>query len=266
MRPLTPDADSLAALCARSLPDAPSADELRRVLLDDPATTLHGDPRVGVLALASRNGVGHLRLLVVDPAHRRRGIATSLIADALDRWRSIGCARAQVGADAPRYLWPGVDAADAATLAVLERAGFTRGEALLDLEVDLDVLPDPPPVHLVDPSAEAVAAWCARHWPHWADEFAVAHALGGLTATADEHGLLALCAAGVNRDGWIGPVAVRPRAIGRGSGRPVLLAALHRLRAAGHRRAEIAWVGPLRPYLAIGARPGRTFLVHHRDL
>ena len=65
----------------------------------------------------------------------------------------------------------------------------------------------------------------------------------------------------VLRDGWIGPVASRPDLVGRRAGRAPLLHALHALRAAGRDRAEIAWAGPVRPYLAVGARPGRTFVV-----
>lgn len=266
MRPLIPPASTLAALCDRALTDPPTAAEIERVLLADPATTVLGDPAVGVLACAVRRDTLHLRLLAVDPTHRRRGVASGLLEEALGAARSAGCTGIQVGAEAPRYLWPGIDATDAPTLAFLERHRFVRGEALLDLEVDLDDLPDAPPAVRTTPTAAEVAGWCAEHWPDWAEEFGAALALGGLTATSDDAGLVALCATGVNRDGWVGPVAVRPDLIGRGRGRVALLAALGDLRAAGHRRAEIAWVGPVRPYLALGARPGRTFLVHRRTL
>ena len=59
-------------------------------------------------------------------------------------------------------------------------------------------------------SVNEVAAWCRSHWPHWEVEFVAAAERAGLTAARDDHGIAALCAREVLRDGWIGPVASRP--------------------------------------------------------
>jgi GNAT superfamily N-acetyltransferase len=255
------DPDALAALCARALADPPTADELARALLVDPAVRVFGDPGVGVVAAAAVGEVGYLRLIAVDRSARRRGIGRTLIHEAETYLRGEGVARFQVGGDVPRYLWPGVDVTELGLLALLEAAGYARGEAALNLDVPLDLLPPAPAAPPAEVTIDAVAAWCREHWPNWEIEFVAAAERDGLVAAVDATGISALCARDVLRDGWIGPVASRPDLRGRGAGRAPLLHSLHALRADGRTRAEIAWAGPLRPYLAVGARPGRTFVV-----
>ena len=64
----------------------------------------------------------------------------------------------------------------------------------------------------------------------------------------------------------LGPVGVRPTAIGRGRGRSVLIAALHRMRDEGRDQAEIGWVGPIRPYAeTVGAVINRLFFVYRKE-
>lgn len=255
------DPDALAALCARALADPPTADELARTLLVDPAVRVFGDPAVGVVACAAVGGMGSIRLIAVDRSARRRGIGRMLIHEAETHLRAEGVTRFQVGGDVPRYLWPGVDVTELGLLALLEAAGYARGEAALNLDVPLDRLPPAPAEPSAAVTTDEVATWCRKHWPNWEVEFVAAAARDGLTAAVDDAGIAALCARDVLRDGWIGPVASRPDLRGRGAGRGPLVHALHAVRAAGRNRAEIAWAGPVRPYLAVGARPGRTFVV-----
>ena len=255
------DPDALAALCSRSIVDPPTADELARALLVDPAVQVLGDPAVGVVACALDGDVGSIRLIAVERSARRRGVGRALIHEAETHLRAGGATAFRVGGDAPHYLWPGVDVRELGLLALLEAAGYARGEAALNLEVPLDRLPPAPVAASAAVTPHEVARWCREHWPHWEAEFVAAAERGGLTATVDGAGIAALCARNVLRDGWVGPVASRPDLVGRGAGRAPLLQALHALRATGRDRAEIAWAGPLRPYLAVGARPGRTFMV-----
>jgi hypothetical protein len=44
----------------------------------------------------------------------------------------------------------------------------------------------------------------------------------------------------------------------------LLLGALHRIRASGESTTEVAWVGPIRPYAAIGGRITRLFFVYRK--
>jgi GNAT superfamily N-acetyltransferase len=255
------DPEALAALCARAVADAPTASEIARALLVDPAVTVLGDPDLGIVAVAAAGEVGSIRLLAVDPSHRRRGLGRALLDEAEAHLRRAGATRFRVGGDAPRYLWPGVDVTDLGLLALLEAAGYARGEAALNLEVPLDAIPPAPTEPSAATTVAEVTTWCRTHWPHWEVEFVAAAERAGLSAARDDAGITALCARDVLRDGWIGPVASRPDLVGHGAGRGPLLHALHALRASGRDRAEIAWAGPLRPYLAVGARPGRTFVV-----
>ena len=111
-----------------------------------------------------------------------------------------------------------------------------------------------------------MATWLATHWAHWSAEALRALDKGTLVVASDGDGIRAFCAYDVNRAGWVGPVAVRPDLLGLGAGVGVLLGALHQMRAAGLRRAQIAWVGPVVPYARIGAVVSKVFFVYRKKL
>ena len=111
-----------------------------------------------------------------------------------------------------------------------------------------------------------VAAWMDEHWPHWKAEALRALERSTLVISRDARGIAAFCAYDVNRSGLLGPVAVRGDLWGTGAGRPLIIGALHAMRASGRTRAEVVWVGPIRPYAHVGATVGRVFLVHLRSL
>jgi hypothetical protein len=46
----------------------------------------------------------------------------------------------------------------------------------------------------------------------------------------------------------------------------VLLGALHELRRRGWNRVDVAWVGPVRPYAAVGGSVSNVYFVYRRDL
>lgn len=261
--------DAIAALCARSILDPPTADELERTLFapDQPAT-VRGDPEVGIVATVEGGGQGYLRLIAVDPAHRGRGHGRALLdaaeADVLGR----GLPSVTVGADAPYYLFPGVDTREVALLCLLERAKYARTEANFNMDIELDSIPADAGGWEVASAADrdAVSAWAERYWLDWLPELRRAVDRGTLVLTRDEQGIAAACAYDVNRAGYVGPVAVRHELLGKGAGVAPLLGALHRMRAAGCRRAQVAWVGPIIPYARVGATIGRVFFVYRKEL
>lgn len=259
--------DALARLVARAVPDPPSAGELDRTLFDpeQPARVL-GDPAVGVVATVAIGSSGHLRLLAVDPDHRRRGHGRALLAAAEADLAARGCTTVVTGVDPPAYLFPGVDTRAVELCALLERCRYQRGEANFNMVVDLTERPPDPGGWEELTDVEEVRAWGDTHWPHWTAELIRAARRHTLVASRDAGGLAAACAYSVNRDGWVGPVCVRPDLLGKGAGRAPLLGSLVRLAQAGHRRAEIAWVGPIVPYARIGARIGPVFFVYRRQL
>ena len=271
----TADLGAIDALCARSLLDPPTIDELERTLFaaEQPAV-VRGDPDVGLIATvegsaaAGAAGQGFIRILVVAPEHRGHGIGRALIAAGEADVRARGLQSVTTGADGPFYLWPGVESRETSLLCLLERLRYGRVEANFNMDLDLATLPpDPGGWSNAGPAArEEIQAWAAEHWANWELELVRAADRDTLVITRDSDGIAAVCAYDVNRAGWIGPVAVRPDRLGKGVGVAPLLGALHRMRADGRARAEIGWVGPVVPYARIGATVGRVFFVHRKEL
>jgi mycothiol synthase len=266
--PLGPEhLPSIAALCRRSMRDAPAEHDLEASLFTPGfPVTVRGEPDTGVVASCVRDGAGYLRLLVVDPSTRRRGLGDALLAAAEDDLADVPSIT--VGADAPDYLFPGVEIDQIEMLALLERRRYDRGEANINMTVDLATLPpEPTEPYVARPDERGeLEAWTATHWPFWSTEVLRCADRARLMVSRDEEGIAAVCCWDGARTGWVGPVAVRPSTIGQGRGRSVLVAALHRLRAAGSSRAEIGWVGPIRPYAdTVAARVHRVFFVYRKQ-
>ncbi len=259
--------DAIAALCRRSLTDPPSSEELAGVLFtDDQPALVRGDPDVGVVATGEDGGNGFVKLLVVDPAHRGQGHGRALL-DAAEA-DLAGLPSITVGTDAPFYLFPGVETGETALLCLLEHRRYQRRDTAFNMSVELDALPADPGGTTTATAADRadVATWLDAHWAHWSAEALRALDKGTLVVASDGEGIRAFCAYDVNRAGWVGPVAVRPDLLGRGAGVGVLLGALHQMRAAGLRRAQIAWVGPIVPYARIGAVVSTVFFVYRKKL
>jgi GNAT superfamily N-acetyltransferase len=261
--------DDVAEVCGRCLEDAPSKSELVASLFSaQQAVVVRGDPELGIVASACVGEQGYIRLIGVVPAARRAGHGSSLLAAAERDLAERGATSVQVGADPPFYLYPGVETTRTAMLCFLENHHYERRESNFNMDIDLDALAHDPGGHEVATAAMGpeIASWMRTHWDNWTDEVLRALENETLLVSRDAHGIAAFCAYDVNRAGQLGPVAVRGDLWGRGAGRPVLLGALHRMRASGHRHIEVAWVGPIRPYAAVGGRIGRVFFVYRRAL
>jgi GNAT superfamily N-acetyltransferase len=259
--------DAIAALCRRALGDPPAADEIAGALFaPDEPTNVRGDPDVGVVASVEVDGSGYVRLLVVDPAHRGQGHGHALLEAA--EADLAGLPSVTVGADAPYFLFPGVETTELAMLCLLERHHYDRVEANFNMEVDLRSLP-PDPGGYSNATAEErdeVDDWVTTHWANWRLEVLRALDKGTLLIARDDAGISAFCAYDVNRRGLMGPVASRFELIGKGAATPLIIGALHQMRAAGRDRAEVVWVGPIVPYARVGARVTRVFFVYRRQL
>ena len=261
----------IARLCRLALgPDSPEAEDLHQALFatanpDDPVAVVRGDPSVGVVASVMRRGEGHIRLLAVHPDRRRGGVGSALLATA--EADLSGSSHVSVGADAPDYLFPGVATHLTEMLCLMEAAGYRRTETHLNMGVDLGQLPSDPGGALLATEAEAdeIRRWANQHWAWWTDEVMRALTKERLLISRDAEGISGFCAWDVNRAGWLGPVAVRPSAMGARTGVPLLLGALNRMKADGRTHAEIAWISPVRFYVrTVGARISTAFIVHRR--
>lgn len=265
--------EDIAALCRTALgADSPETADLAQALFRTPNATeapavVRGDPDTGVVATVRRSGDGFVRLLVVPPAARRRGVGSALLAAAEADLQ--GCSHVTVGADAPDYLFPGVATRMTEMLCLMEARHYRRGEVNLNMGVDLTSLgPDPGGTELATPGdAEEVRAWTQQHWPGWTDEVMRALGKDRLLISRDRQGLAGFCAWDVNRAGWLGPIAVRPSELGGRIGVPLLLGALNRMRAQGRSHAEISWISPVRFYVRnAGAAISDAYIVHRRRI
>jgi GNAT superfamily N-acetyltransferase len=265
---LGPDAlDAITALCSRALPLAPPLlrAELEATLYaPDQPTVVRGDPNVGVVAAIPGDPDGFIRLLLVDPAHRGNGHGHTLL-DAAEH-DLAGSRVITVGADAPYYLFAGVDTAQIELLCLLERHRYQREEANFNMTIDLAQIPDDPGGTVLATAAERdeVDEWTALHWNHWQAEVLRALDKGTLLIARDANGITGFCAWDVNRRGLVGPVASRPDLFGKGAGRALIVGALHRIRAAGVASTDVSWVGPIRPYAAVGGRVSSVFFVYRK--
>jgi len=261
------DLGAVAALCARAVADPIplTVEELHDAFFapDQPAV-VRGDPDIGVVATVHGDAGGFIRLLVLDPAKRGRGLGHELLAAA--EADLAGEQMITVGADAPYYLWPGVPVTATGFLALLERHRYDRAEANYNVDVDLSDLPPDPdgPVVATEADAEEVDAFMRSTWVNWRAEVMRALHKGTLAISRDDDGICAFCAWDVNRRGLLGPVAVRPGFVGRGIGMPVMIRALHRMRESGLEKIEVSWVGPFVPYARVGGTVGRVFFVYRK--
>lgn len=227
---------------------------------------VRGDPDVGVVATVAGQALGYVRLLVVAPEHRGRGHGHELLSAAEGDLAPSG--RVQVGADPPYYLWPGAPSTETALLCLLERRKYTRVEANFHMAVDLRAIPDDPGGHECATPAERdeVQEWMDANWPNWTPEVLRALDHDTLLLARGPDGIRGFCAYDVNRRGLLGPVGARPDLIGKSIGWPLLVGALHRMRAAGQEHMEVSWVGPVVPYARAGGVVSRVFFVYRKDL
>ncbi|HWF16459.1 MAG TPA: GNAT family N-acetyltransferase [Acidimicrobiales bacterium] len=266
------DLDAIAHLCDRSLTQPPSVEELEGALFtDDQPAVIFGDPARGVVAVVECDDGPHIRLLVVDPSARRRGLGQALL-DAAEAWsREAGHTALTTGADPPYFLWPGVPSTETALLCLFEGRHYHRVETNFNMDVDLSAVPDGSGGYDLAGSDDydEMDQWMSTHWSNWRSEVLRALGKGNLVIERGEGpdgGVTAFCAFEVNRRGLLGPVAVRPDLMGRGMGKSVLLGALHELRRRGADKVSVVWVGPIVPYAAVGGNVIDVFFVYRKQL
>lgn len=285
LRPYTPaDADAALALWGRSAEHDPltpallaeKREDAEAVLVATEAGALVG---LGVGALWPTPAAlrGSVRLLAVDPAHRRRGVGTALLAALEDRLGERGAEVVRLAECAPNYLTPGVDARYDAGLAFAAARGYRDVGEAVNLGVDLrsdrwDTAADEArlgaervTVRRADEADRpALARLLAAHWPTWQAETDRAYRRGPVSMHLALRGGDALGFAAYDTNnvgtGWFGPMGTDPAACGLGIGAVLCRRCLGDLRAQGLPRATIAWAAAL-PFYArtAGARVERRF-------
>ncbi|BCJ53736.1 hypothetical protein Asp14428_52110 [Actinoplanes sp. NBRC 14428] len=239
-------------------------------------------PRLAGVVLGSMShrdpAAGHVDLLAVDPAVRRRGAGRALLARVEAALAERGAREVVLGGNAPYYAWPGIDVRYTPALCAATALGYEQEQPAWNMTVDLAAGPEVPPpaegVTVRRATAEDVphlAAFALETFgASWAGE--ITHSVGreraGCHAAFDrDGGVLGFAAYGSSRPSWFGPMGTAAAARGRGIGNLLLRRCLADQRANGFDRVQIGWVGPLVFYAnAVGARVERVFLPHRKRL
>lgn len=228
------------------------------------AVVLGDDGGCGAVAVLSYGRIGIVRFLAVAAGSRRRGVGSALLRAGTAWLVDRGATELWTGADAPFYLWPGVDAAWTPALSFFEAAGYERAGVELNMSFGVGAATASPPagvsVERVRDGADVIP-FVASRWPHWVAETERGIADGHCFAATDDEGVVGFICHSVCRQGWLGPMGTDPARQHGGVGSALVAAVATDLRAAGHNAVEIAWVGPVGFYAkAVGAVVSRTFV------
>jgi mycothiol synthase len=223
-----------------------------RGFLGEPVVSVYeeNDRLIGISVTCGRA----LRLIAVDPEHRRRGIGSQL----LDR--SARVAFAEPG----NYFTPGVIESDTATRAFFAKHGFVEERWTSNLETTR--LPESIPAQVQrvsGPTRERVLGFVAQHFGH-AWRFECENARSRLFFIEHDGEIAGFAAHDANNRGlgFFGPTGVAESMRGRGFGTLLLHASLADLRAMGYTRVVIPWTDAIDFYAkACGAVVTHRFVL-----
>jgi GNAT superfamily N-acetyltransferase len=91
----------------------------------------------GGLGAVALDPAGSIPLLMVDPAHQRRGIGTRLLEAGLRRLGELGAGSVVLGSGGEDYIWPGVPEDLPAAAPFFEALGWRWDYTVIDLVADL---------------------------------------------------------------------------------------------------------------------------------
>lgn len=239
---------------------------------------------MGVKRRASAEGLGYVKLLAVDPSVRRRGIGKQLLQTLEQKLRTAGAQALRVFESNPNYLTPGIDPRYTETVVFFERLGYERFSDTSNLEADLvtrsfDTKAEEEKLRhdgidirrAMMADGDDVMALLQRLWPAWIPE--VERALSNYPITLHlawhQQKVVAFSAYDGNNlnTGWFGPMGTDPDYRGKNLGGVLLRRCLADIKAQGHRRAIIPWVGPYGFYLHYaGAKITRVFWRYRKKL
>ena len=243
----------------------------------------------GVVGAVAVDPDGSIPLLLVDPAHQRRGVGTRLLEAGLGRLGELGAGTVGLGSGGNDYIWPGVPDDLPAAVAFFTARGWRFDHTVIDLTVDLRGYEPPAGVGerparagvsievLAERDRAEVLAFEAATFPDWAVWF---ERLGASVLVArDRTGAVAgtLLFSGPSGAtiyepllgpdaGTIGCVGVAAAARGAGVGSAMVARASELLRDAGTRVCHIGWTRRERFYARLGYVPWRRYHMARRPL
>lgn len=274
LRPYDPGADRSivetlwAAALAPTWPVLPGPiDTLRAGLVAES----DGQP-VGFVAIDAQ---GSVPLIVVAPAHQRRGVGRALLDAAFDQLAPVE--RVRLGSGGAAYIWPGAPLDLPAAVAFFTKQGWSSEYDCLDLTQDLRDYQSPADVYprarvdlTVATAADLaeVGEFESAHFPAWAQWFD--GGFGDILLARDGGRVVGTLLHSATDPGGYGPmlgphagtigcVGVAPDAHGRGIGTAMVARASELLRDAGTRTCFIGWAVRDRFYGRLGYRPWRRY-------
>jgi GNAT superfamily N-acetyltransferase len=253
--------------------------------------------RAGVVAeergvavgVAATDPAGSIPLLLVDPAHQRRGVGTGLLAAALQRLAALGVRTVALGSGGEDYIWPGVPDDLPAAVRFFAARGWRWDHAVIDLVRDLRDYRPPAGTYQRARTAgvslevagerelAAVLAFEAATFPTWLRWFerrdssvlvardAEGRVVGSLLFRGPDDAFLFAPLLGA-RAGTIGCVGVADHAQGQGIGSAMVARASELLRREGTRACHIGWTLRQDFYVRVGYAPWRRYLMARRQL
>lgn len=243
---------------------------------------LVAEARSGPAGFAAFDPAGSVPLILVDPAHQRCGIGTSLLDAALSQARAAGAGRVTAGSGGAGYIWPGVPRNLPGATSFFSACGWQHTHDTLDLVADLaGYLPPPavsgramtsvPVTRAADADLPGVQAFEAATFPSWARWFAAArpeHILLARDRSGAITGALLLEGPGAATvfapllgpaAGTVGCVGVAPSLHGQGIGTALVVRASQILSQAGVRNCHIGWTTRESFYRRVGYQPWRRY-------
>jgi beta-N-acetylhexosaminidase len=279
-------------------------EELWHAALDPPWPLLPGGLdviRAGLIAeqggralgAVATDPAGSAPLLLVDPAHQRRGLGTRLLDAALRQLGAVGAGTVRLGSGGHDNIWPGVPDDLPGAVRFFEASGWAWDDAVIDLVGDLRGYRALPGVHeraaragvTIEPcddrDRERVLAFEAETFPSWLRWFELGDSSILMARDAAGRVVGSLLYRGPGKvsgevsvfdpllgpmPGTIGCVGVAVQAQGRGIGSAMVTRASELLRDAGTRLCHIAWTTREDFYVRCGYSPWRRYLMSSRQL
>jgi beta-N-acetylhexosaminidase len=237
-----------------------------------------------VVGAVATDPAGSVMVLLVHPAHQRRGVGTRLLDGALGQLGALGVDRVQLGSGGDHHIWPGVPDNLPNALRFFQSRGWSWREAVIDLVGDLRDYRAGPGVHervararvTVEPCEERdlplvlafeaeVFPWWLRWFERWDHNVLVARDRAGRVV-----GSLLYRGPGSASvfdpmlgpmAGTIGCVGVADEAQGRGIGTAMVTRASELLSDAGVQMCHIGWTTREAFYVRAGYTPWRRYLM-----
>jgi len=238
----------------------------------------------GVFGMRQDVPWGWVRLLVVHPKWRCRGIGSALLSEIEKRLVARGAEKISIMDVYGNYQMPGVDVRYKEAFCFLEKYGYERGMPNINLICDVSperfdcdgdierLKTEGFIIRRAEQSDwEGVEKFLAANWRSWITEVHSCYDNEPVTlyiCIKDSEVVGFSAYEGNNKKmGWFGPMGVLPVTRGKGIGGILCKLCLRDIALAGHRRAIIPWVGPVRFYDKVcGSKIDRVFWTFTKDV